>query len=104
MGSADMDLMCPHCQRRVTVTDDKAGQVASCPLCAKQFMAPALPSAPPPVLPPSPSAPAPNTAYQLGPTPVPPPSVPAFAPTQLEPMPSAPPPPLPPGDYTRTYH
>ena len=35
-----MDLFCPHCSRRVTVPDSNAGQVTSCPLCAKQFMTP----------------------------------------------------------------
>ncbi len=41
-----MDLFCPHCSRRVTVPDGNAGQVTSCPSCAKQFMTPSL--APPP--------------------------------------------------------
>jgi hypothetical protein len=90
-----MDLFCPHCTRRVTVPDEKAGLILNCPLCGKQFMAPTLP---PPMTPP--------------PRPVPPPSPPvsfstgASAPPSSSPAPSpAPPPsvpPPPPGDYTRT--
>ena len=95
-----MDLFCPHCTRRVTVSDEKAGQVLSCPLCAKQFMAPALAPvvvAPKPV--PIPSAPV--ETFALGAAPVlPPVSTPSPAVIQLAPFP--PPPPLPPGDYTRT--
>jgi hypothetical protein len=97
-----MDLFCPHCTRRVTVPDDKASQVASCPLCAKQFMAPALaptPAAPKPPAPP----PAPVGSYGVGAAPVSPPSsVPP--PSMSEPSPAAvpPSPPLPPGEYTRT--
>ena len=92
-----MDLFCPHCTRRVTVPDDKAGQVTSCPLCAKQFMAPALaptPAAPKPPAPPVP--PAPVETYGMGPSPAPPP-------TKPEPVPAAPSPPLPPGEYTRSF-
>src|SRR5262245_5658224 len=61
-----MDLFCPHCTRRVTVPEDKAGQVMSCPLCAKQFQAPSL--APPPSAPKPPAAPAPEpeTKYSAG--------------------------------------
>jgi hypothetical protein len=98
-----MDLMCPHCQRRVSVSDDQAGQVASCPLCTKQFMAPSLPPAPMPVKPPAP----PIDTYAVGPAPILPPveAAPGFAPTRIEPMPPPPPPPppLPPGEYTRSF-
>ena len=101
-----MDLMCPHCQRRVTIPDSQAGQVASCPLCAKQFMAPSL--APPPPLPPPPvpSVSAPEGSYGLEPAPVPPPSPYLSAPLppipSRQPEPAPPPPPVPPGDYTRS--
>jgi hypothetical protein len=95
---ASMDLFCPHCTRRVSIPDDKAGQVLSCPLCAKQFMAPAL--APPPA--PIPPAP-PRDAYTVGAAPSPSPSAtPAAPPSQPEPV-APPPPPLPPGDYTRSF-
>jgi hypothetical protein len=95
-----MDLFCPHCTRRVTVPDDKAGQVTSCPLCTKQFMAPALaptPAAPKPPAPP----PAPVGSYGVGAAPVSPPS-PITSPSTPEPSPAAAPPPPPPGEYTRT--
>lgn len=110
-----MDLFCPHCTRRVTIPDDKSGQVLNCPLCAKQFMAPSL--APPPVAPkpappppPPPSPPAPEEAYGIGPAPAPPPGpAPAPKPSPAPTVPSgptpaaAPPqPPPPPGSYTRS--
>jgi hypothetical protein len=101
-----MDLMCPHCQRRVTIPDNQAGQVASCPLCVKQFMAPSLAPPPAPPIAPVPSAPVPANAYGLEPAPAPPPS--SYPSAPLPPIPSsrpepAPPsPPLPPGDYTRS--
>jgi hypothetical protein len=102
-----MDLFCPHCTRRVTVPDEKAGQVASCPLCAKQFMAPSL--APAPVAP-KPSAPppvssAPAETYGMDPAPAPPPSTPGpsiAAPSKPMPAPAPPSPPVPPGEYTRS--
>ena len=52
-----MDLFCPHCTRRVSVSDDKAGLITNCPLCGKQFMAPSL--APPPAPKPPPPGPPP---------------------------------------------
>ena len=93
-----MELACPHCQRRVTIPDDKAGQALGCPLCAMQFMAPSL--APPP-----PPPPKPLETYGVEAAPAPPPS-PIAA---LPPLPSSrapvepPPPPIPPGDYTRSF-
>lgn len=100
-----MDLFCPHCSKRISIPDDKAGQVMSCPLCAKQFMAPSL--APPPVVPkpppPPPSVTPPVETYGMGAAPAPPPP-----PSVLPPMPSSPaaapeppPPPPPPGEYTQ---
>ncbi len=38
-----MNLICPHCQKQVTVPDDKAGQTLACPLCSQSFQVPALP-------------------------------------------------------------
>jgi hypothetical protein len=103
-----MDLFCPHCSRRVTVPDGNAGQVTSCPLCAKQFMTPSLapaPTAPPP--PPAPSLPQTVDTYGMGPPPPAPPPAPQIAPPPKKPAaapePPPPPPPLPPGDYTRSY-
>lgn len=92
-----MELFCPHCTRRVSVPDDKAGQVMSCPLCAKQFQAPAL--APPPIAPtppvPPPSAPQAESTYSAGEPPLTPKATPS------EPDVAAPPPVLP-GDYTHS--
>lgn len=100
-----MDLFCPHCSRRVTVADSSAGQVTSCPLCAKQFMTPSLappPTAPPP--PPAPNLPTTEEAYGMGPPPpAPPPVTPPSAgppPVKRSRAPEPPPPPVPPGDYT----
>jgi hypothetical protein len=106
-----MDLFCPHCTRRVTVPDDQAGQVLSCPLCTKQFMAPSLAptAAAPKPTPPAPvSTPKPEETYGMGPAPVPPPTQPPSAPTPApgiaEPTPAAPPtPPPPPGAYTQSF-
>lgn len=109
-----MDLFCPHCTRRVTVPDDQAGKVMSCPLCTKQFMAPAL--APPAVAPKPPAPPStsgvsspPAETYGVGAPPAPPLMQPAAAPapTSGSSQPAqapfvAPPPPPPPGDYTRS--
>ena len=94
-----MDLFCPHCTRRVTVPEDKAGQVMSCPLCTKQFMAPSL--APPPSMPAPPPA---DVSYGVGPPPAPPPwsAQPSSTSSQPGPADAPPAPPPPPGDYTRS--
>ncbi|MSQ95311.1 MAG: hypothetical protein EXR98_12240 [Gemmataceae bacterium] len=105
-----MDLFCPHCTQRVTIPDDKAGQVLGCPLCSKQFMAPSLappPSVPkPPAPPPAPVSSAPGETFGLGPAPAPPPPMsapPRPAPSQPESVPALPPPPPPPpGEYTKS--
>jgi hypothetical protein len=50
-----MEILCPHCQKKLTIPDQYAGQVMKCPLCAGTFPAPALPPAPvPPIIPPPP--------------------------------------------------
>jgi drug/metabolite transporter (DMT)-like permease len=98
-----MDLFCPHCTRRVTIPDDKSGQVLNCPLCAKQFMAPSL--APPPVAPPPPPPPPPPSSpvetVSAGSPAAPPPTIAPSMPAPTAPPP-APEPELPPGDYTRS--
>src|SRR5690349_5052901 len=85
-----MNLLCPSCQKMVTVDNQYAGQQMRCPHCNNVFTVPALPSEPsPPTMPPPAPAPAPL-----------PPSVPSSAP----PIPSAPPPPPVPQvthDYTK---
>jgi hypothetical protein len=103
MGT-DMELLCPHCVKRVTVSDDKSGQVLNCPLCNGVFAAPSLAPAPgrtPPPMDLPPPAPAPNMEITAS-APV------GMAPTLSPPPPQAPPPrpepprpAPPPGDYTR---
>lgn len=85
-----MDLFCPHCTRRVSVPDDKAGQVMSCPLCAKQFQAPSLAPPPSEPKPPAPPPSAPESPYSAG--------EPPFKSTSPAPAEPA----APPGDYTRS--
>jgi hypothetical protein len=41
-----MNLLCPHCQKMVTVPDQNAGQSMNCPDCGKAFQVPVLPRAP----------------------------------------------------------
>jgi hypothetical protein len=92
-----MNLLCPNCQKMLTVPEQYAGQLMKCPLCAGTFTVPALPGAP-----------------NLEP---PPPPLPPTGPATVEPMPSAPagaepgaaaaglgtvPTPTPTGDYTKT--
>jgi hypothetical protein len=43
-----MDLLCPHCQKRLNLPDASAGQVVRCPLCAATFTAPGMPLGPEP--------------------------------------------------------
>jgi hypothetical protein len=91
-----MELMCPHCQQKLTIPDQYAGQLMRCPLCNGTFTAPALTPPPPPVFSVVPEAP-----------PQPPP-LPAASSISTEPMPPAPPPlpesfqPPPPGEYSRS--
>ena len=47
-GSTNMALLCPHCLKRVTVLNDKSGQVINCPMCNGVFAVP-LPRPQPPV-------------------------------------------------------
>jgi hypothetical protein len=66
-----MNLLCPNCQKMLTVPEQYAGQLMKCPLCGGTFTVPGLPAsvpaaaaapagtAPPPAAPP-PSAPAPS--------------------------------------------
>jgi hypothetical protein len=82
-----MELLCPHCLKRVTVSDDKAGQVLNCPLCNGVFAAPSLPGAPSAAAPPPPPAPSPAT-YSISPV------IPPASPREEAPPP--PPPPMPP--------
>ena len=53
-----MNLLCPACQKMITVPDQYAGQTMKCPLCSQLFPAPVLPPANPlpPSVEPSPSS------------------------------------------------
>jgi hypothetical protein len=104
-----MNLLCPNCQKMLTVPEEFAGQLMKCPLCAGTFTVPGLPGAAPP--PPSvpepevfsirhdPLPPEPPLRPPLLPPPPPPPS------TATTSKPSAPGPslsPLPTEGYQRT--
>src|SRR5262245_9078550 len=40
-----MELLCPNCQKKLTVPEQYAGQLMRCPLCQGTFTVPAMPSA-----------------------------------------------------------
>jgi hypothetical protein len=42
-----MDLVCPSCQKRLTIEDRYAGMVVKCPLCGSMLQAPVLLTTPP---------------------------------------------------------
>jgi predicted Zn finger-like uncharacterized protein len=55
-----MRLLCPYCQKAITVSDSEAGKAVNCPECNQQFAAPQLYTpAPAPAVPPPPAAPVP---------------------------------------------
>jgi hypothetical protein len=89
-----MNLLCPNCQKMLTVPEQYAGQLMKCPLCNGTFTVPALPQTaalPPPVAPgPPPPPPAPEV-YPLRhePEPVVPPAPPP-APGTFQPEPAQP--------------
>jgi hypothetical protein len=39
-----MNLLCPNCQKMITIADQFAGQLMQCPLCQGTFTAPVLPT------------------------------------------------------------
>lgn len=117
-----MNLLCPNCQKMLTVPEEFAGQLMKCPLCGGTFTVPGLPGtgSPPSAAPeepepeiysvraePQPASPPPPLTpavpdLELSPPPSPPPSSTA---TTTAPLPSAPAPslsPLPPEGYRRT--
>lgn len=59
-----MNLLCPNCQKTLTVPEQFAGQLMKCPLCSGTFTVPALPPAgePAPAEPSEPSRPAAESA------------------------------------------
>ncbi len=77
-----MNLLCPNCQKMLTVPEEFAGQLMKCPLCSGTFTVPGLPGAapPPPSVQPEPDI------YTVRPEPLPPPSPPVPPPlSHLEP-------------------
>lgn len=120
-----MNILCPNCQKPISVDERYSGQLMKCPLCAGTFTVPLLPDSP---VTPRPASPSPATvssasagtmpgtpreeAYDLAaePASAPAPSAftasttpPPFSSTASGPRPDAaplpPPPPLPPGGY-----
>ena len=92
-----MELLCPSCQRKLTIPDNFAGQMAKCPMCNNTFTAPELPATPAAAFTPTPSPltpplapavgaglPSPQIVPALTPTPV-------IAPTPSESLPTPPP-------------
>jgi hypothetical protein len=59
-----MEILCPNCQKKLTIPEQYAGQMMRCPMCSGTFTAPALP--------PTPSLPS-AEAYAVQPPPPPPP-------------------------------
>jgi hypothetical protein len=82
-----MNLICPHCQKLVTIGDELAGQTTTCPQCRGPFTVP-LPPRPADV--PAPSPP---------PPPALPPPLPELSAALETPSPPVPPPPS--GEYGR---
>jgi hypothetical protein len=98
-----MNLLCPNCQKPLTVPEQYAGQPMRCPLCSGTFTVPALPTsaAPPatataPLPPPIVAASAPADTYGLKDPVAPPPSLAPSSPVsdlvleELPPSPRAP--------------
>src|SRR5687768_14690596 len=67
-----MNLLCPNCQKMLTVPEQYAGQLMKCPLCAGTFTVPNVPggspgeAAPAFSAPPSPPAPSPSAPETYG--------------------------------------
>jgi cytochrome b561 len=98
-----MNLLCPNCQKMLTVPEEFAGQLMKCPLCTGTFTVPGLPSSvEAPTLPPEPET------YSLRNDSPPTSHAPSFgtpfpAEKDSPASPSVPPSPPPsPGEYTRT--
>lgn len=82
-----MNLLCPNCQKMLTVPDEFAGQTMKCPLCSGTFTVPGLPGAAPS---PSTGTPYEQDVYSVRHEPSPPPPPPP-PPLSISP-PSSPPP------------
>ena len=80
-----MNLLCPNCQKMLTVPDQSAGQLMRCPLCTGTFTVPRLPEStsvaavpanppeilPPPISPPPVAPPPPEDVFRLSAAPEP---------------------------------
>lgn len=101
-----MNLLCPNCQKMLTVPEEFAGQLMKCPLCSGTFTVPGLPGAAPP--PPPPAGQPESDIYSFRPEPSPPPAPPPLSqlpppPPEVLAVPSPPPKPsLPMEDYQST--
>jgi hypothetical protein len=101
-----MNLLCPNCQKPLTVPEQYAGQPMRCPLCQGTFTVPALPPSSTPPLPPAAVPPAATPdVYGVADAgaPPPPPPMPNFDVGGAPPKPSAvtaAPPPSPPSGPT----
>jgi hypothetical protein len=73
-----MNVLCPSCQKMITVPDQYAGQTMKCPLCSHLFPAPVLPATNPPPMPVEPASTPATTATAVLP-PLEPPTT-AFTP------------------------
>ncbi len=88
-----MNLLCPNCQKMLTVPEQYAGQLMKCPLCGGTFTVPALPASLPagapapaaPAPPPAPSAPETYAVRSDGNAP----AAPAWGPPPVEPLSAA---------------
>ena len=89
-----MNILCPNCQRPLTVQEQYAGQMMKCPLCGGTFTVPALASTPatPPMTPPPSSPPTPSATPPFEETwPPPSPPEPSHAPVETYGLSSPPP-------------
>lgn len=68
-----MNLLCPNCQKMLTVPEEFAGQLMKCPLCSSTFTVPGLPGAAPP------AAEAEPEIYSVRHEPLPPPDAPPLS-------------------------
>lgn len=84
-----MDLVCPSCQRRLTIDDRYAGMMVKCPLCNTTLQAPVLLGASAPLPPSAPTTPAPSVIPPAPPSAPPAPSISTSPPVAPPPMPAA---------------
>lgn len=95
-----MNLLCPNCQKMLTVPEQYAGQLMKCPLCSGTFTVPALPQPAfgdaPPAAAPTPPPPPPGDVFSLKPHDAPAPAFQTAPPMELHDPHPAPPPPPPP--------